>query len=49
MKGQPRPISESDYLKHILEAINRIEKYVESLTYDDFIRDTREQNAVIRS
>ena len=49
MKGQPRPISESDYLKHILEAINRIEKYVESLMYDDFIRDTREQDAVIRN
>jgi uncharacterized protein with HEPN domain len=49
MKGQPRPVSESDYLKHILEAINRIQKYVASLTYEDFIRDTREQDAVIRN
>lgn len=49
MKGQPRPVSESDYLRHILEAINRIQKYVGSLTYEDFISDTREQDAVIRN
>jgi uncharacterized protein with HEPN domain len=39
----------NDFLNHILEAVNRIESYTTSLTHDDFVLSTRDQDAVIRN
>jgi len=36
-------------LRDILEAIRRISEYSRSLTYEQFVKDTRTQDAVIRN
>lgn len=36
------------YLKHILQAINRIEEYTTDFTHDDFLSNYLVQDAVIR-
>lgn len=38
-----------DYLVHILEAVSRINEYVEDMGEDAFIQDSRTQDAVIRN
>ena len=38
-----------DFLSHIIEAIDRIAEYTGGLTYSDFCRSTRDQDAVIRN
>lgn len=37
------------YLEDILEAINRIQTYVEKHTFETFLKDTMVQDAVIRN
>ena len=41
--------SPEDYLKDILEAIDRAIQYVSNLDYSDFLSDTKTQDAVIRN
>lgn len=36
-------------LNDIKEAIRRIEKYIEKLDYDDFLEDSKTQDAVVRN
>jgi uncharacterized protein with HEPN domain len=36
------------YLKHILEAISNIEKFIESLTKEEFFKNVEKQYAVLR-
>jgi len=36
------------YLRHIRDAIDRIERYVESVSRDEFLKDEMRQDAVIR-
>ena len=38
-----------DYLQDILEAIIDIENFVDNMTYEEFIKDKKTLNAVIRS
>ena len=38
-----------DYLHDILDAVNDIESFVSGLTYDEFIKDRKTLNAVVRS
>jgi len=38
-----------DYLQDILDAVNDIESFVESMTYEEFIKDRKTLNAVVRS
>jgi uncharacterized protein with HEPN domain len=38
-----------EYLQHILDAINRVLGYVAAMNDESFNRDTRTQDAVIRS
>jgi uncharacterized protein with HEPN domain len=38
-----------EYLQHILEAIDRATGYISGMDFDAFERDTRTQDAVIRS
>ncbi len=38
-----------DYLSHLLEAIERINRYVENISEDQFYRDEKTQDAVIRN
>ena len=37
------------YLKDILEAIRKIEKYTEKLSFDDFVEDDLIQDGVVRN
>ena len=37
------------YLKDILEAIRKIEKYTEKLSFDDFVEDDLIQDSVVRN
>lgn len=39
----------ADYLKDILEAIDEVETFIDDLTYDEFIKDRKTLNAVVRS
>ena len=39
---------DSIYLKHILEAIESIESYLNSFTYESFVKDKRTIDAVVR-
>lgn len=39
----------ADYLDHILEAIQRINRYVAGMTGDEFLQDEKTQDAVIRN
>jgi uncharacterized protein with HEPN domain len=41
--------SDIDYIQDILEAITRISKYCKNLSYEDFLDDTRTQDAVVRN
>jgi uncharacterized protein with HEPN domain len=36
------------YLEHILEAINRIEMYIDEFNFEEFTKDFKTQDAVIR-
>lgn len=36
------------YLRHILDAIERTASYVQDMSYDDFLEDTKTHTAVIR-
>lgn len=36
------------YLQHILDAIRKIEKYVQGMTLHDFLADDRTEDAVVR-
>ena len=38
-----------DYLKHILQAISRIQSYTDSMDEAEFLTDERTQDAVIRN
>ena len=40
---------DSERLKDIREAIQRVESYVSGLSYEDFLDDTKTQDAVIRN
>ncbi|VVB92397.1 Uncharacterised protein [uncultured archaeon] len=37
------------YLKDILEAIRKIEKYTEKLTYEEFLKDELRQDGVVKN
>jgi len=39
----------ADYLEHILEAIERIHRYVEDMSEVDFLDDEKTQDAVVRN
>ena len=39
----------SDYLEHILEAIERIDRYTQGMSEDEFLQDEKTQDAVIRN
>lgn len=39
----------SDYLQDILDSINDTEEFVREMTFDDFLKDKKTINAVIRS
>lgn len=43
------PGSIPEYLQHILDAIDRALEYVAAMNFESFKRDTRTQDAVIRS
>jgi uncharacterized protein with HEPN domain len=47
LSRDPRRVS--DYLAHILQAIERIHRYAEDMDEAAFIRDERTQDAVIRN
>lgn len=49
MSGQKPAFELNDFLSHILEAIQRIEEYTSSFTYEEFCQSTRDQDAVIRN
>jgi uncharacterized protein with HEPN domain len=38
-----------DYLQDIIDAINDIEDFTKNLTYEQFIKDRKTFNAVVRS
>ena len=38
-----------DYLQDILDAINDIESFIDDMTYEEFIKDRKTLNAVVRS
>ena len=40
---------DKDFLSDILEAILRIRTYTDAMTYDQFLEDTKTQDAVIRN
>jgi len=41
--------SDIDYLQDMFEAISRISKYCNNLSYEDFLKDTMIQDAVVRN
>lgn len=41
--------TDKEYLADILEAISRIESYIEQLDYKKFLKDTKTQDAVVRN
>ncbi len=41
--------SDREFLKDIREGINRIERYIAGMTYEDFVGDTKTQDAVLRN
>jgi uncharacterized protein with HEPN domain len=49
MTGRKHSFQLDDFLSHILEAVDRIAEYTNGLTYSDFCRSTRDQDAVIRN
>ena len=44
-----KPRDYRDYLRDILVAVNDVESFVQGLTYDEFIKDRKTLNAVVRS
>lgn len=40
---------DKDYLSDILEAMHRVVSYVEGMSYEGFMQDTRTQDAVVRN
>jgi uncharacterized protein with HEPN domain len=38
-----------DYLQDIFDAVNDIENFVDNMTYEEFIKDRKTLNAVVRS
>lgn len=38
-----------DYLQDILDAVDDIESFIDDLTYNEFVRDRKTLNAVVRS
>ena len=38
-----------DYLKDILDSITDIENFVDNMTYEEFVKDRKTHNAVVRS
>ena len=38
-----------DLLKDMREAVRRIKAYTEAMSYDDFVTDTKTQDAVVRN
>jgi uncharacterized protein with HEPN domain len=44
-----KPRNYKDYLKDILEAVNDVHVFIGELTYDEFIKDRKTLNAVVRS
>ena len=38
-----------DYLQHIIDAIDRIQRYVTDLSEADFLKDEKTQDAVVRN
>ena len=49
MSAQQSRFQINDFLGHILESIRRIESYTANQTFEDFRRNTRDQDAVIRN
>lgn len=43
------PRSNAVYIYDILESIERIESYLSNITYEEFLKDTKTQDAVIRN
>jgi len=41
--------SDKEFLRDIIEAVNRIEKYTRHIDYKQFLRDTKTQDAAIRN
>ena len=41
--------SDREFLTDIREAINRIQQYTAGMTYEEFVRDTKTQDAVLRN
>ena len=39
----------SDYLQDISDAVNDIENFIDEMTYEQFVRDRKTLNAVVRS
>lgn len=44
-----KPLRVSDYLEHILLAIQRIQRYTANKSFDDFASDEQLQDAVVRN
>ena len=40
---------DDDYIRDILDAIEKIERFVEGMDYDEFLRDAKTQYAVVRA
>jgi uncharacterized protein with HEPN domain len=49
MTGPKQSLQLNDFLSHVLEAVDRIVEYTKGMTYSDFCRSTRDQDAVIRN
>ncbi len=49
MNGRKHSFQLDDFLNHILEAVDRIERYTSGATYVGFCQSTRDQDAVIRN
>ncbi len=41
--------TDTDFLLHITEAINRTIKYTDGMNYEEFVQDTKTHDAVIRN
>lgn len=40
---------DNDYLSDVLEAMSRVLRYVEGMSFEDFMQDIRTQDAVVRN
>ena len=41
--------NDADLIQDIMESINRITSYTENISYDEFLKDYKSQDAVIRN